>query len=202
MEEKDILEQAVSLFIRFGIKSMTMDEIARQMGISKKTLYQFVSNKNELVYKSVEMKINEEQDCLHGLRESDNNPIDELMEMTKFVKANMKEIHPSVIFDMKKYHPDAWKLMNDHKERFIYESIKCNLERGVEAGLYRDNMHAEIVARLYLAMVTQIMEFSGEFETVFTQADIYEQLVRYHIRGIANEKGRKYLKEKFKNNNI
>lgn len=202
MEEKEILEQVVALFMQYGIKSMTMDEIARQLGISKKTLYQFVSNKNELVEKAVALKIHEEQQCICQLFESKGNPIDELMEMTAFVGSNMKQMHPSVIFDMKKYHIDAWKKLNNHKEKFIYDTILRNLEKGVEFGLYRDNLIPEIVAKFYLCMVNTIIDPTNWSASEIDKSIIYEQMMRYHIRGIANEKGRIYLKEKFKTNNI
>ena len=188
--------------MQYGIKSMTMDEIARQMGISKKTLYQYVSNKNELVVKVMAMKLSEEKDCMYQLFDSGNNPIDELMQITDFVRSNMKEMHPSVIFDLKKYHPDAWKLMHEHKENFIYNSITHNLQKGVEEGLYRDNLVPEIIAKLYLGMVNVIISGENFAESKYNQAELHEQMIRYHIRGIANEKGRKYLKEKFKGNNL
>ncbi len=202
MEEKEILDQVVSLFMQYGIKSMTMDEIARHLGISKKTLYQFVSNKNELVIKVMEAKLKEEKDCIYQMYQSGGNPIDELMEITSFVRSNMKEIHPSVLFDLKKYHPEAWKLMNDHKENFIYNSIMHNLQKGVEAGLYRDNLVPDIIARLYLGMVNVIIDKEVFSANDYSQADLHEQMMRYHIRGIANEKGRAYLKEKFSANNL
>lgn len=202
MEEKELLEKAVMLFMQYGIKSMTMDEVARQLGISKKTLYQFVSNKNELVAKAVEMKIHEEQDCICQLFEPKGNPIDELMEMTEFVQANMKKLHPSIMFDLRKYHPDAWQRLNDHKEKFIYETVKGNLERGVESGYYRSNMVPEIVARLYLSMVSMIIDPMNFSDNQYHQAEIHEQMMRYHFNGIVNDKGRKYIKEKFKANNI
>lgn len=203
MEEKEILVKVVELFMRFGIKSMTMDEIARQLGISKKTLYQFVSNKNELVEKAVALKITEEQDCICQLFQPKGNAIDELMEMTTFVGANMKEMHPSVIFDMKKYHFDAWKKLNNHKESFIYETILNNLKKGVESGLYRDNLIPEIVAKFYLCMVNTIIDPANwSSASEMDRPTVYEQMMRYHIRGIANDKGRAYLKEKFNQNNL
>lgn len=202
MEEKEILDQVITLFMQYGIKSMTMDEIARQLGISKKTLYQYVANKNELVTKVMAMKLGEEKDCIYQLFESGSNPIDELMQITDFVRSNMKEIHPSVMFDLKKYHPDAWKLMQDHKESFIYNSIMHNLKKGVDTNLYRENLIPEIIAKLYLGMVNVIISGENFSESNYSQAELHEQMIRYHIRGIANENGRNYLKEKFKGNNI
>jgi len=204
MEEKDILIKAGELFMTYGIKSMTMDEIARQMGISKKTLYQHVSNKQDLVEKVVSSRISEEQECICEMVGPKGNAIDQLMEMTDFVRGNMKKMHPSVMFDLQKYHPEAWKKLQDHKEKFIFDTIKLNLIEGIEDGMYRNNLEPEIVARFYLSMVNTVLNpiESGFIELDFDQSEIHEQMMRYHIRGIANEKGRSYLKEKFNKKNI
>lgn len=204
MEEKDLIIKAGELFMLYGVKSMTMDEIARQMGVSKKTLYQYVSNKNELVEKVVSTRIDKEQECICQLVEPKGNAIDQLMEMTEFVRENMKRMHPSVMFDLQRYHMEAWQMISDHKEKFIYETIKANLEKGIEDGLYRSNLIPEIVARFYLSMVNTVMNpiESGMIDLGFEPGEIHEQMMRYHIRGIANEEGRDYLKEKFKKSNI
>ncbi len=204
MEEKDLIEKASDLFIVYGIKSMTMDEIARQLGISKKTLYQFVSNKNELVDKVVTCKIDEEQHGVCQVVEPKGNAIDQLMELTAFVRSNMRKMHPSVMFDLQRYHQESWKRIQQHKEHFIYETIKTNLEKGVKDGLYRDNLNPDIVARFYLSMVNTVLNpiESGFMDPGYEASEVHEQMMRYHIRGIANEKGRNYLKEKFKANNI
>jgi AcrR family transcriptional regulator len=201
MEEHEIIAQAGLLFTKYGIKSMTMDDIARQLGVSKKTLYQFVSNKKELVQKAVEMQVQMEQNCICGIFEEKGNAIDNLMEITSFVGKHMKEIHPSVMYDLKKYHPQAWKVLNNHKEQFIYANIKNNLEKGIEDGLYRPNLHPDIVTRFYLCMVSTIIDPEAEMDK-YSQSELYSEMMRYHIRGIASEKGRKYLKQKFNQDDV
>ena len=202
MEEKELLEKVALLFKRFGIKSMTMDEIARQLGISKKTLYQFVSNKNELVIKMMHFYTTREQDCIDDVFRASHNAIDELMETTKLVGSQVKEMHQSVMFDLNKYHPEAFKILRDHKDQFIYRNIKRNLETGMEEGLYRENLKPELISRLYLSMVHSIMEPENFNSTEFSYADLHLEMMRYHIRGIASAKGRDYLKQKFKKENV
>ena len=197
MEEKEILINTGMLFMRYGIKSMTMDDISRQLGISKKTLYQYVSNKKDLVKKVIGSMIEEDQSCMEEIFTERGNAIDELMEVTKMVSAQVKEMHPSVMFDMKKYHPEAFSLLVEHKEKFIYKNIKRNLEEGIQSGLYRDNLNAELVTRLYLAMVNTIMDPDHFPSSNFSYVDLHTEMMRYHIRGIASNKGREYLKSKF-----
>ncbi len=197
MEEERLVEKAGELFIRYGIKSMTMDEISRQMGISKKTLYQYVSNKKELVKKVVEQQVAHEQACICDLFEGDGNAIDNLMQITDFVGNQMKELHPSVIFDLKKYHFEAWKRLENHKEDFIYRTVKENLEEGIKEGLYRENLNPEIVSRFYLSMTNMIIDPDQALGNEIPRESLHKEMMRYHIRGIANSKGREYLKQKF-----
>lgn len=196
-KEKELLLKSAELFARYGIKSMTMDEVARQLGISKKTLYQYVSNKKELVKKCIQEQIDSEECMANEFLGQGGNAIDDLMAMTKLVSTQMKEMHPSVIFDLKKYHFDAYQKLTQHKDEFIYNHIKCNIQEGMKSGLYRDNINPEILARLYISMVNVIMDPSQSELSGYSNADIYNEMIRYHIRGIASPEGRKYLKEKF-----
>ncbi len=199
---KEILNQAAKLFTKYGVKSMTMDDIARQLGISKKTLYQYVDNKRDLVKKSIEVHIDQEECVMKDQLSSDGNAIDELMAMTRLVGSQMKEMHPSVIFDLKKYHPDAYKCLTDHRDQFIYANIKTNLENGVKSEIYRDNLKPEIVARLYLSMMNIILDPQQNSLSEFSNSDVYTEMIRYHIRGIASAKGKEYLKQKFKQEHV
>lgn len=203
MEEKEIYQKACELFMRYGIKSMTMDDVARQLGISKKTLYLYVDNKKDLVKKVMSMQIEFEQCCIQELfSQGEFNAIDELMEITRMVGSQMKELHPSVMFDMKKYHPEAYQILQKHKEEFIYKTIKKNLESGIASGLYRENLNPELISRFYLSMVSSIMDGESLFSSDFSYLELHTEMMRYHIRGIASSKGREYLKKKFKQENI
>lgn len=202
MEEKEIIQKAGVLFMRYGIKSMTMDELARQMGVSKKTLYQFVDNKKHLVKKVILQHIDVQQCHIQEVFNEKVNAIDALMEMTKVVSAQMKEIHPSVMFDLKKYHPESFCILQEHKQSFIYKNIKNNLEVGISSGLYRDNLNPELLTQLYLSMVNSIMDPENSVMNDFSYADLHAEMMRYHIRGIASAEGREYLKQKFNQENV
>ena len=202
MEEKDLFEKVTHLFMQFGIKSMTMDEIARQLGISKKTLYQFVDNKKDLVKKSIEHHIGCEECSLTEALGSCDNAIDEIMEMTKQVSTEMKNIHPSVMFDMKKYHPEAFKILLHHKDDFMQKAILKNLETGLEQGYYRTNLNPQVITEFYLSMVSSIMNTENDLIKKHKFSEIHSEMMRYHIRGIASGKGREYLKQKFSQDNV
>ena len=197
-KEQEILVKAAELFSKYGIKSMNMDDISRQLGISKKTLYQYVDNKKDLVKKSIELHINHEQCCMKDVLNEEDNAIDELLKMTKMVGSQVKEMHPSIIYDLKKYHAEAYKCLTNHRNLFVYEKIKRNIEKGVKSGLYRQNINPEILTRLYLSMVNVILDPESNSLSDFTNEEIYTEMVRYHIKGIASNDGRTDLKQKFK----
>lgn len=202
MEEREVIQKARQLFMRYGIKSMTMDEIARQMGVSKKTLYQFVDNKKDLVKKVMLQHIDLQQCDIQDVFSDQANAIDALMEMTKVMGSKMKELHPSIMFDLKKYHPEAFAILQEHKQSFIYKNIKNNLEIGMKSGLYRDNLNPELLTYLYLSMVNSIMDPENFNKNEFAYSDLHAEMMRYHIRGIASAEGRAHLKKKFSQENV
>lgn len=202
MEENELFEKVTPLFMRYGVKSMTMDEIARQIGISKKTLYLYVDNKKDLVKKMMQRQIEWEQ-CLMAKAFTDGeNAIDEIMSMSKQVSNQIKGMHPSVLFDIKKYHPEAFQIMVKHKDKFIRKCIQKNLENGIKEGYYRTNFVPEIITNFYLFLVGSIMDPENHSNQTFNFHETHSEMMRYHIRGIASAKGREYLKTKFKQDNV
>lgn len=202
MEEKELFEKVTHLFMRYGIKSMTMDEVARQLGISKKTLYLYVDNKKDLVKKMMELHVNCEQCNMEQTLSDCDNAIDEMMRMSKEVSTQMKDLHPSVMFDMKKYHPEAFQILLNHKDEFIRKCILKNLENGVKEEWYRSNLNPEIISQFYLSMISSIMNSEIQFDSEQNFHEVHSEMMRYHIRGIASSKGREYLKSKFKQDNV
>ena len=202
MEEKQLFEKVIHLFMRYGIKSMTMDEVARQLGISQKTLYQSVDNKKDLVKKMMEFHIDCEQCSMEETVSKCDNAIDEIMVMTKEVSNQMKQMHPSVLFDLRKYHPEAFQILVRHKDEFVRKSIHANLENGIKEGFYRTNMNATIVTELYLSMMSAIMNPENTPAKDINAHEIHGEMMRYHIGGIASSKGREYLTQKFNQDNV
>ncbi|MEX2379118.1 MAG: TetR/AcrR family transcriptional regulator [Vicingaceae bacterium] len=200
MEEKDIIIKAGELFVKYGIKSMTMDDISTQMGMSKKTLYQFVENKKDLVNKVMDLHIGNQQNCICEMHEAKGNAIDKLQEIGAFVNDHLRSLHPSLIFDLKKYHFEAWSILNKHKKEFIYSTIKANLEEGMEEGLYRTDMNPDVVAHLYLALTNTLIDPDSYPAGDFTKEEIHREMTQYHIRAVLSKKGIDYIKTKMEKN--
>jgi len=201
MEEKaiEIIQRSIPIFTRFGIKSVTMDDVARELGISKKTLYKYFKDKNDLIVKGVQMKIDADEELCGSVECQSGNAIDELFAISEFVVQNLSNINPSVIFELKKYHPEAFEILNKHKWEFVLKTIRKNINRGIEEGIYRDNMDPEIIARLYVGSTDLIMEGSIFPWPEFKVDKVYLEILRFQIRGLANKKGIEYLTNKLNN---
>jgi AcrR family transcriptional regulator len=199
MEEKKsgILEKASALFMKLGFKSLTMDDIARELGISKKTLYFYFEDKNDLVEQAVISHLNKNQEIVLSFCNKANNAIQEVQQSMQCVNIQMKDTHPSVIFDLQKYHPDAYELFKEHKFTFILDIIKSNITRGQKEGLYKTNMNCEIIARIYVARIDLLFNPEIFPREQFQFTDIYIEMMKYHLYALVTKKGNKLLDQIF-----
>lgn len=195
---KEILEKVGEIFMRYGIKSVTMDDLARQLGVSKKTLYKYVSDKRDLVDKTFEVFMEQDKCMIDDICTKGMNAIDELFEISENVTSHIKDIHPSIFYDLQKYYPESWNHFTNYKHDFVCDCIERNLNKGIEEGLFRDNMNVEIIARNYVYRMDDIFNPEIYPPSKFKYAEVYLEIFRYHIRGIASPKGIEYLKEKVK----
>jgi len=191
-----LIEEAAKVFWTYGIKSMTMDDMSTRLGISKKTLYQHVKDKNDLVEKVLAHIADDFKCVVDGSMGHGRNAIDELFNVTTTVSQRLKDIHPSIHFDLEKYHPEAFRQMLANKRKEIFTTTTANLERGIREGLYREDLNIPMIATIYIARFDMV--FDGELfpPDRFNMDELHWELFRYHIRGIASAKGLKYLEKK------
>lgn len=198
----EFLKQAFEVYMKFGIKSVTMDELARQLGMSKKTIYTFVKDKNDLVEQCVLMAQKNEHCEMENISNSYENAIDESLAVGESIVTKLRAVHPSIFFDMQKYHPGAFKLMTCDRDELITDTIASNLIKGKKQGLYRENLDEIIISNMYLSFISVL--FNGDVfqKKEYTFSQIYSEYFRYHIRGIASDKGLDYLQEIMKTKKI
>ena len=195
MKEEQLIEKASEIFLSHGIKSLTMSDMASKLGISKKTLYNFVSDKNDLVKKCIQYHISENECELHEACSTSHNAVEELINFSKIAGAKMKLIHPSIFYDLQKYHPEARAIIRNFEDKAILELTINNLEKGIEQGLYRKELNINIVANLYVSVVQSIFNNTAIIQDGISVAEYYSEIFNYHIRGIANEKGIKLINQ-------
>ena len=196
-EEKyqGIIAQAYTIFMQHGIKNVSMDDLCRQMGISKKTLYKYVENKADLL-KRINVYIQELITIrLKELEELDLNAIDVLLEMSRVSSGNHVRINPMVSYEIRKYYPQVYDNYICTKKELIISSILKNLDQGIKEGLYRKDLNKEIVAHLYFKKIEEFHTLEGEDLRDFSYSKVFEVMFENHIRGIANKKGIEYFEK-------
>ncbi len=184
-----IMLKAEALFMRYGLRSVSMDDITRELGISKKTLYQYFESKEDLVLQAIQRHQTCERDTILQLISQAQDPMHELLLIARYFIVQFQHVSPATIYDLKKYYPEAWRLMDELEQKYIYAALQDNLTRGLAAGLYRDNMNTDIMARLYVSMVRTLFEEDLFRQQAFQLGVLYKAFIEFFLRGIASPAG-------------
>lgn len=205
MEEISIREKiqkgAEDLFMRYGVRSISMDDIARHLSVSKKTLYQHFADKEDIVTLTCQAHLDRSVKDFKVIRETSGNAIEELTKLSVCLKRNMQDMNPSLLFDLQKYHPKAWSVWLNHKNKFIRESVVRNLKQGIEEGFFRPEIDPEVIAAVRLELVQ--VAFNEEIfpRERYRLPEVQMQIFDHFVFGLLTDKGRKlYLKYKEVNN--
>lgn len=195
MEEvkKEIAGLALNIFLRLGFKSVNMDELARQMGKSKKTIYKYFTDKNDVVLSAIQVAIEMDKEALLEAIAKGENAIDELTHISEYVSVKMQHIHPSVFFDLERFYPEAWKTMASFRSEFTFETVKANLERGINEGLYRKDVDVFLSAKFFLSILDAVFMLATNLSAETPLLTIHNESVKYHLCSVTNEKGKLYL---------
>lgn len=193
---KKLLSRVFELYHKFGIKSVTMDDVAKELGISKKTLYQYVKDKSELVEKVMIINTLRHREAMHSIMAEKNNAIDELLAVNQYLNEMMKEKNPSLDYDLKKYYPEIHSRLRLNSHKHMYGSIRNNLIKGKKEGLYRKDLDEDIISKLHMARLESTYS-SGSFTiSELSSEKVMKEIFFYHLHGIASEKGLKLLKRR------
>ena len=199
--KKKILKKAIDLFINFGFKSVTMDDIASEMHISKKTIYSHFNNKTKLVEAATFCVFETISSEINSICELQKNPIEELYEIKKSVMLHLKNEKTSPHYQLCKYYPEINDSLKKKQFELMQSCVVNNFERGIEMGLYRTNLSEEFVSRIYFLGITGIKDENLFPTKVFTKTEIMDDFLEYHLRGIITKEGLHTLNKILKNNN-
>jgi len=194
-KEQQIIADAIKVFMTYGIKSVTMDDIARHMRMSKKTLYQYVSDKNDLVKKCLDHDCQVSEETIKEILTKGMNAIEENFEISKHIVDDLKNIHPSIFYDLEKYYPDAWNTMHELRHEFVAVVMQQNMEKGMKEGLYRSDLDVALMTRLWVSRLNIIFDPNFFSLSDFNLAQVYRQMFIHHVRGIASNEGLKYIEQ-------
>lgn len=194
METKDrILEAAHTLFFKFGIKSVTMDDIARHLGMSKKTIYQFFRDKDEIVHELTTNTLALHRQNFEELVASSTDAIDEILKTMEYVGFMFKQMNPNLFYDMQKYFPKAWLQFREFKEQRMMQMVEENFRKGIEQGLYRNDISAKILARLRIEEVEMAMNPAVYPANEYDLTQVQVALLDHFLFGIVTIKGHRLI---------
>ncbi len=200
MEEKllHIIEQVRKLYQRYGIKSVTMDDVANHLCISKKTLYEYFKDKEDLVRQVLLLDHERSGVFFQDIFKAKMNAVEELLAVYRLLLSMYKDYNPSMEYDIRKYYPDLYNKIKQIRRKRMFESTYRNLNKGKKEGLYRKELNSKIIARLHVLRVETLFEtelFSIEEITSFK---VFHEIFLYHLYGILNPAGLKFFEENFR----
>lgn len=198
----DILKNATELFLTKGFKSVTMDDLANEMGISKKTIYTHYKTKTDLISASCEFFFQIINTGINEIRARELNPIDELFLINDFIVQLLKDDSSSPEFQLQKYYPKIHSKLSEWKFDAIYNCSIKSVERGKKIGIYRKEIDLEVTSRFYFFSISELKNQALFPRDKFNSYELIKTYLDYHIRAIATTKGVKYLENFYKKQNI
>lgn len=204
--KEQIQNKATELFLQQGFKSVTMDDIADEIGISKKTIYAHYSTKSKLIEACVSLLIEEIKLGIESLKAENLNPVIENFKVKVYVQRMLKNEKTSPQYQLKKYYPKIYNKIRNTKFNITQRYGIDNLQRGITTGDYRANMQISFVSRIHFAGLLAIKDKALFSEDEYSNNKLMDYLLEYHLRAICTPKGlatlEAFLKDNKKNNEV
>jgi TetR/AcrR family transcriptional regulator, cholesterol catabolism regulator len=194
MDNKErILIKAADLFCRYGIRTITMDEIASQLGISKKTIYQFFTDKDDMVSAVIEQEIQRNELECSNFRDTAKDAVHQIFLALESLEEMLKYTNPLMLYDLEKHHPASFQRLREYKYRFLYEIIVENLQWGVETGLYRPDIDKDIVAKARIEAAFLVFNPDVFPHSRYRISEVNFELAMLFLYGVATDKGKQLI---------
>ena len=192
MKEK-IINRALEMFLTLGFKSVTMDDIASELGISKKTIYVHFPNKSKLVESVTMHMFNTISQGIDFICALNKNPIEEVYDIKNLVRDHLKGEQSSPQHQLQKYYPKIFETLKEKQIKVMDSCVKNNLKRGIELGLYRPNINLDFITKIYFSNIITLKDTRLFPLKQFSMNELMEHYLEYHIRGISTDKGNEFL---------
>lgn len=188
-----ICQISQKLFMRYGIRSITMDDVARELSISKKTLYQYVADKDDLVKKTISIHLEEIDQMVQTVMSKEENAIQQILKIADMMILLHNEVSEGLLFDLKKFHPETFDLLTEHRERTMFVQVTNNLSTGIKQKLYRKDIPVELTASMYMNLVYTSIDGHVGHSKNKSFPEKYAALINYHFHAICTEEGLQYF---------
>lgn len=200
MEER-ILNKAREMFYSCGIRSVTMDDIARQMGVSKKTIYQFYSDKHQIVEKVISELVTSHGSKIKAFSQEAENAIHEVVLQSQSIAEIFQSLKPGFLFEVQRHFPEIWKLVDGHRKECVFLGITRNLARGIEEELYRPELQINTIAHIWQVQLRSAQNLQDFPADQFTYQTLLNQLTELFLYGISSPAGQQQISKYIKLNN-
>lgn len=196
MEAKErILVKAEELFMQYGIRSVSMDDIANNLGMSKKTLYQYYADKDELVDAVVEGHINHIQiDCI-DCRKDAKDAIHEIFITMERILEEIGNMNPMLLYDLEKFHFKSYRRFRDHKDKFLAQVIKENIEWGIKEELYRPEINVDVMCKFRIESMMIPFNVALFPPGKYNLGELSQAIIEHFVYGLATIKGHKLIQK-------
>ena len=184
-----IIQEAKTLFMRLGIRSVSMDDIASHLGMSKKTIYQLFADKDNLVDSVIEVDIKQRQDDCILCGDLSTDAIDEIFKTMEMIVKHIRNMNPMILFDLHKFHHRSYEKFMNHKNTFLLEIISKNLAKGVHEGLYRKDINIDILSRFRLESMMLAFNVEAFPPDKYNTLEVTIEIIEHFLFGVATEKG-------------
>lgn len=188
-----ILREFEALVFRYGIKSISMDDIAKQLGISKKTIYHYYKDKDEIIHKLMDKNLKERKKEMDKIIKESNNAIDEVFNSIKLMGALFRKINPRVFYDLQKYHPKTWTLCISFREGYMQKVLERTMANGIKQGLFREDINIPVLSRMRMQQLEIIFNPYAFPPDKFSFAEVQLVILEHFIFGICTLRGHKLI---------
>lgn len=186
---KPLLGRIRELLFLYGTKSITLDDIASRMGISKKTIYSCCPDKKNLVDRIVVDYLSAHRADAERVRSESRHAIDEVLQMARLARARMEQVSPAFLFDLNKYYPDIWARFEQYRTQEIFGQVVDVIKRGQQEGLFRTDLDTEIVAAMHLQHIRLLTEPGQQPRPERPVGDLIRHIISIFLQGIVTRKG-------------
>ena len=200
--KESLIQRATSVFMRLGVRAVNMADLSSELGISKKTLYKYVSDKRDLILQCMAWHCSQMEHVIEEAKATSENTIEAELKLIRFIHQIASDMHPSVLFDLNKYHPKAFRFVNNRRDEILRGTMEENIRRGQAEGVYRDDVNPEVASRLLIGLSHEVRAMAEDAAVSIPLSQLYLESALYHIRAIATAKGIAFLEEKINEENL
>jgi AcrR family transcriptional regulator len=200
--KESLIQRATSVFMSLGVRAVNMADLSSELGISKKTLYKYFSDKRDLILQCMAWHCSQMEHVIQEAKSTSENTIEAELKLIRFIHQVTCDMHPSMLYDLNKYHPKAFRFVNDRHDEILRGTMEENIRRGQAEDVYRDDVNPEVASRLLIGLSHEVRAMAEDAAISIPLSKLYLESALYHIRAIATAKGIAFLEEKIKEENL